>query len=248
MSSLSQIFLMHLKATSLHQSSEISIVQDNANSSCNSLSKYFRDSSSMLDASSDCSLNSSFSRRARRRPSRRRSSCSSSRWEPAVAIEDDLPLIPTRQGSNQNLMANEEADDDGLMSVMSVLSACSIKTTASGRKTTASGRQKPTTTKSLCSERSQHRTTTKEDSRPRIPRRQRSKQNLMAPLPRIPRRQNSFQHSLGRTCSAMSNGSITNQEGRRPRRTNRRPRRAKSTGTPIGKTESPIPLLVPAVQ
>ena len=92
MSSLSEIFLMHLKATAL-QSSDVSIIQDNANSSCNSLTKH------SLEAQNSRS-DSSFTTMTWSRPGR-----TNSRWEPAVAIDDDQPGIPTRQDSSKTLMS-----------------------------------------------------------------------------------------------------------------------------------------------
>ncbi|CAB9507996.1 expressed unknown protein [Seminavis robusta] len=99
MSSLSEIFLMHLKATT----SEISIVPDNAmsssmmsmSSSINSLSHSFRSSDGQSITWS------------RTRPTRR----SSSRWESDESSVDDRPDIPTRQVSSTALVSDDEDDD-----------------------------------------------------------------------------------------------------------------------------------------
>lgn len=87
MSGLSEIFLMQLKATAF-QSNEVSIVQDNANSSCSSL-KFFFDNR-IADSSTIMWY---------------RPGSKNSRWEAAIAMEDNLPGIPTRQDSYKTLMS-----------------------------------------------------------------------------------------------------------------------------------------------
>jgi len=245
MSSLSEIFLMHLKATSLQEScSEISIVQDNAHSSSNSLSMSFRDSSSRcsLDAS-DRSLNSamcnsntrsltrSCSRRTRRGgrrpPSRNRScssTCSSSRWESVETVcgracrdssrrekQDDIPLfIPMRQDSDEDLMSSSNLEDDELDMSISL----------------NDGSESVNGADSVDSRRSRG------DSRPSLPRRQNSSQNLAQnlggmSLPRIPRRLNSTENT--------SMESREQQMGRRLPSGRRITRRVKTSPTSLGR-------------
>ena len=78
---------MHLKATALH-SSDVAIVQDNANSSCSSL-KFFFD-----NKIADSSTITWF-----------RPGAKNSRWEATIAEKDGLPGIPTRQDSYKTLMS-----------------------------------------------------------------------------------------------------------------------------------------------
>lgn len=172
MSSLSEIFLMHLKASSMSASSNISIVQDNANtslanSSFTSLSFCFRESHSTDSAFTSASGKTASKRRTRRR---RRSS----RWEPdTVPISDGQPDIPTRQNSSNELIT-DDGDKENTDACVSPLPT-------------------PTTTAAMkrrdlvCPAWEQG---TQRDSEPKLPRRQSSKRNLS--LPRIPRRQNSF--------------------------------------------------------
>ena len=84
MSNTSEIFLMHLMSST----SDVSIVQDNASSS-----SLFHMSMSFSESESHSQIHS-----------RRRGS---SRWEPTVALEDDLPEAPARQDSSKALGSHE---------------------------------------------------------------------------------------------------------------------------------------------
>jgi len=99
MSSVSEIFLMHLKVTALNNSSDVSIVQDNANSNYDdSLTKLTYDGQICKNWDSSMSTIT-----WARMPT--------SRWEEAVDIDDGQPGIPARQDS-YNLLQCSQMDDN----------------------------------------------------------------------------------------------------------------------------------------
>jgi hypothetical protein len=184
MSSVSEIFLMHLNA-----SGKISIVQDNANTSfantsINSLSFCFRGSHSSDStfwttvSASRKTVSRRITRTRRRTTTRRRRS---SRWEPdTVPISDDQPGIPKRQSSSNEL----NTDDDDRDNIDACVSPRGSMTPTTATTTTTS------VMKTRCIMYPAWEDGTQRDSEPKLPRRQASKRDLS--LPRIPLRQNSF--------------------------------------------------------